>query len=567
VTRKTTPDTGGARRVRNHSMHEPPPASPAGAGAWLHTFSTEVDQHLAAALHRCSAHGASLDGDAAAALSPFAPLLAQWQQAASALHAGDPERAGGDREDDLEADAVQRYRAALDVYTGVFADLGQRSAAQLVATRARSAEPSTALLRRFLEEGERLYLATVTTPGFATLQAGLINSALALAAKPAPRRDRRPTPDAAATESGSSPMEPDHARRTTAGSEDGLATLRTELDAAARAVRALGPVHIGPTPRQRVARFGRATLYHYRPARRSGLAVLIVYAFVNRPEILDLEPGRTLIGALVARGIHVYLLDWGDQTGGNPGLTLDSCVNGLLDRCVRRVCSERRRRRIHLLGVCQGGTLSLCYAALHPQRIAALTTMVTPVDFQTPGDLLSRWVRPIDVDRLVDRIGDVPGALLNWLFLALKPFSLGALKYLDLAAIARDPERLRSFVRMEAWINDSPDQPAELLREFLKSFYQRNALLSGALRLAGRRVDLHDITAPVLNIYARHDHIVPPPASLALGQHLGSSDYRVHAFHGGHIGIYVSSKAQTSIPKILSEWLSGHGARSPVGTV
>jgi len=510
------------------------------------------------------------------------PLLAQWQQAASALLV-DSHRSAREVRSDPDPEALQLYRAALDGYTDLLTELDHRGSARLNAALTESAAPSTGLLRRFLREAEHLYLETVATAEFATMQAELVHRALALVPRRDPGRKRRPTPRGAAGQARIPPSHVNPSWYTAASGAEGFATLRAKLDAAARVVRTLGAVRIGATQRQRVARFGQAALYHYRPTRRSGLAVLIVYAFVNRPEVLDLEPGRTLIGALVARGIHVYLLDWGEQAGLNPSLTLDRCVNGLLDRCVRRVCRERRRPRIHLLGVCQGGTLSLCYAALHPRRIATLTTMVTPVDFQTPDDLLSRWVQPIDVDRLVDTIGDVPGPLLNWLFLALKPLSLGPLKYLDLATIAHDPERLRRFVRMEAWINDSPDQPAEFFREFLKSFYQHNELMRGSLRIGRRRVDLREIKAPILNIYARHDHIVPPAASLALGSHLGSHlgdhsgdhpgdhpgdhDYTVHAFDGGHIGIYVSSKAQTSIPRVLGEWLNRHAARSLAETV
>ena len=64
------------------------------------------------------------------------------------------------------------------------------------------------------------------------------------------------------------------------------------------------------------------------------------------------------------------------------------------------MCAHLGVDRINLLGICQGGTFSLCYAALHPERVANLVTMVTPVDFHTPDNLLTRWIRHVDIDAL-----------------------------------------------------------------------------------------------------------------------------------------------------------------------
>ena len=66
--------------------------------------------------------------------------------------------------------------------------------------------------------------------------------------------------------------------------------------------------------------------------------------------------------------------------------------------CVAHVLQAHGLPALDLLGVCQGGVLSLCYTALHPQQIANLVTLTTPVDFHTPDNLLSKWVRGLDVD-------------------------------------------------------------------------------------------------------------------------------------------------------------------------
>ena len=169
--------------------------------------------------------------------------------------------------------------------------------------------------------------------------------------------------------------------------------------------------------------------------------------------------------------------------------------------------------------------------------------------------MLSDWARELDVDLLVDTVGNVPGELLNWSFLSLKPFRLTGQKYADMTDILDDPKKLRNFLRMEKWIFDSPDQAGEAFREFIKYFYQQNRLVTGGLEIGGRGVSLKQVTVPVLNVYATEDHLVPPESSIALEQHVGTRDYTAIAFPGGHIGIYVSGRSQKEVPPAIASWL------------
>jgi polyhydroxyalkanoate synthase len=49
---------------------------------------------------------------------------------------------------------------------------------------------------------------------------------------------------------------------------------------------------------------------------------------------------------------------------------------------------------------------------------------------------------------------------------------------------------------------------------------------------------------------------VPPGASRALKGLVGSDDYSELSFKGGHIGIYVSSRAQREVPSAIHDWLA-----------
>ena len=323
------------------------------------------------------------------------------------------------------------------------------------------------------------------------------------------------------------------------------------------ALAALEVPRAGCSARDAVHQEDRVVLYRYRPqAQGAGLApLLICYALVNRPNMMDLQPDRSLIRGLLAHGLDVYLVDWGYPEAGDRFLEIDDYVNRYLGGCIDHIRRTQGVPAVNLLGVCQGGTLALCHTALHRDTVRNLVTMVTPVDFHTPENLLSKWIRGVDADRMVEVLGNIPGELLNAAFLSLMPLRLTSQKYAGIADIADDPAALANFLRMENWIFDSPDQAGTAFAQFIRWFFQENRLVLGGLVIGGRRVDLQRVDCPVLNIHAAQDHLVPPSASLPLRGLVGSRDYTGFEFEGGHIGIYVSAKAQQLLPRTIAEWL------------
>jgi polyhydroxyalkanoate synthase len=321
-------------------------------------------------------------------------------------------------------------------------------------------------------------------------------------------------------------------------------------------------VEVGCSPKCAVFSHGKTTLYEYLPlpgaTRSAGAPLLICFALVNRPYVLDLQPDRSLVRRLLEAGLNVYLIDWGTADEAERRTELHEYVEEHLGSCVAQVLERSGHEALDLLGVCQGGVLSLCYTALHPQRIARLITLTTPVDFHTPENLLGRWVRGLDT-QLLAQCGAVPGEALNALFLSLSPLRLAQEKYVRLLTSRPNQRAVEDFVRMERWIFDSPPQAAVALAQFVRWFYQENAFVRGTLRLDGRPVELARVRQPLLNLYARDDHIVPPAACAALERYIGSTDYSGFEVPTGHIGMYVSRKAREEIPERIISWLRARG--------
>ena len=73
-----------------------------------------------------------------------------------------------------------------------------------------------------------------------------------------------------------------------------------------------------------------------------------------------------------------------------------------------------------------------------------------------------------------------------------------------------------NFLRMERWINDSPDLAGQACREFVENFFIQNRFINGGLEIGGQPIDLSDYQNPLLNVFAARDHLVPPSALQSL---------------------------------------------------
>ena len=359
------------------------------------------------------------------------------------------------------------------------------------------------------------------------------------------------------------------------------ATLATELAAArdklARGLRRLADVSeddlaIATVPRDEVWREDMVRLYRCRPIvdKPRATPIVIVYALVGRFQMIDLEAERSLVRKLLGEAFDVYFVDWGLPARAQRWLTIDDYVSGYLNTCVDVIRARSGQDDINVLGICQGGVFTACHAALFPDKVRNLALTVTPIDFhgdkqdpQAGSGYMNQWTRALtseDIDDLVDAYGGAPGSMVGFAFLMMNPVSNLTKYTIDLIDVMADDARLLSFLRMERWIADRPDHPGEVLRQWFKDLYQENKLIRNELVLGRRRVDLREITMPVLNIYATGDTIIPVACSKGMGEHFGTRDYTELAVPGGHIGTFVGNKAQKILAPTLADWFKSRSA-------
>lgn len=328
-------------------------------------------------------------------------------------------------------------------------------------------------------------------------------------------------------------------------------------------------VEIAQTPSDLVFEVDKVQVFHYRPlveSRKPVPPVLICYGLFGRQTMIDLQEDRSLVRNLLNDGIDVYVVDWGNPTRVDQYLELDDYIGHYLKSCVEHVVSANNGDPITLFGICEGGTFAAALAALYPELLSGLALAITPIDFDGKPDkfwrgegYLNSWIKNLgkaEIDNLLDTYGVLPGAMTGAIFSSLTPLASLTKYNIGLANMDGDEAAILNFLRMEKWIADRPDHPGAAARQWLIDLYCDNKLTKGEFEVDGIGVDLKNIDCPVLNIFAMQDHIIPVSCSQALGDHVRPDLYEEIGFSGGHVGVFVSRKAQGVVAGGLSNWLS-----------
>jgi polyhydroxyalkanoate synthase subunit PhaC len=321
---------------------------------------------------------------------------------------------------------------------------------------------------------------------------------------------------------------------------------------------------VAQTPKQVIWTLNKAKLYRYLPVvpaeERHQVPLLLVFALMNRPYILDLRPGHSFVEYMVSQGYDVYLLDWGAPGPEDKGLTFADYALEYLPRAIRKLKAVSGSAQFSLLGWCIGAILTTIYAALRPDDgLTNLILLTAPLDFsdKTAGGFV-RWVNDhsFDPDKIIDAFGNMPGELIDYGAKALKPVENYLGSYLTLWDNLDNPRIVEAWHAMNTWVTDLIPMAGATYRQLIKELYQENRLMEGTLRIRGERVDVSRIRANLLNVIALADHISPPCQSESIMTRVSSQDQRVLKVKGGHIGMMAGSGALKYTWPHIDEWLA-----------
>jgi polyhydroxyalkanoate synthase len=322
------------------------------------------------------------------------------------------------------------------------------------------------------------------------------------------------------------------------------------------------------TPYKVIYEGGKVRLRYYQAAGASSQPVplLLVYALIKRPFILDLLPGKSVVESLLNQGIDVYLTDWIPPTRTDSWRGFDAYVNGDLANAVRAVRIHSSVEQVSLLGYCFGGLLATMYTALHPEMVDNLITLTLPLDMSTREiplfELLDK-VHPETLDLITATYGNCPAWFLKAGFTAMSPVHHALDKYMGLYRNQDKEGYAEMFALFERWMNSDVPLAGQIFRELTQDLFLQNLLAQNRLRVGGAMTDLRRITCPVLNVIGEYDDVVHPKSSLPLLAAVGSSDAHNLLFPTGHVGAVVSTAAHKKLWPQVGRWLRERSLRPP----
>ena len=321
---------------------------------------------------------------------------------------------------------------------------------------------------------------------------------------------------------------------------------------------------IAQTPKELVWTLNKTKMYRFIPVvpeeERKPIPLLLVFAIMNRPHVLDLRPGHSFVEYMLRHGYDVFLIDWGEPGPEDKDMCFDDYTLEYLPRAIRKFKSVSGASEFSMLGWCLGALISTMYAALRSEDgLKNLILLTAPLDFgdQTASGF-SRWASnpAFNPDTIVEKLGNVPGEMIDSGAKMLKPVENYVGGYSMLWDRIEDPGTVEAWHAMNSWVRDIIPMAGGAYRQLINEFYKENKLMKGTLQLRGETVLLEKIKANLLNVIAEADHITPPCQSEGIMEMVSSEDKEFLRVRGGHIGIMAGRGAEKNTWPHIESWLA-----------
>ncbi|MCB1498856.1 MAG: alpha/beta fold hydrolase [Bauldia sp.] len=295
-----------------------------------------------------------------------------------------------------------------------------------------------------------------------------------------------------------------------------------------------------------------------------GPAVLVCAPFsLHQASIADLAHGHSLIAALRAGGLdRLFLTEWLSATPEMRFLGIDDYLADL------NVAIDDLGGRVDLVGICQGGWMSLLYAARFPAKVRSLVLAGSPIDLSTDSSV-SSLAKSVPLSAFASAVQLGGGRILGAYALEFwsgSHMSAGvARNALQLDASDRSASARATISRLRDWNTRTVDLPGAYYLEVVERLFHDNQLAAGRFVALGKTVDLGTVAAPTFLLAASDDEIVPPAQLLDAERLLGTPKRQIrHAVvEGSHLSLFMGARTlRTAWPHIATWLRSQRSARA-----
>jgi len=304
------------------------------------------------------------------------------------------------------------------------------------------------------------------------------------------------------------------------------------------------------------------------PAAGSFPALVVAPFALHGAVLSDLATDHSLVGAMRDAGLtRLFVTDWHSATADMRFLGVDDYLAAL------NVLVDRIGPPVDLIGLCQGGWMSMIYAARFPQKVRRLVLAAAPIDISAAPSPLSVLAEasPLAAFHQLVGLGDglVPGRKVQkfWMPSAVEAEDIGRLLQTDAADSAAFAQLEAAF---RAWSAYTLDLPGVFFLETVERLYKRNELATGGFIALGQTIRLATITAPLFLIAARDDELVAPQQLFAAEHLLGTAPRDICKVTAPcrHLGLFMGRKVLRNVWPGVVRWLTSsphadHGREPP----
>lgn len=290
-------------------------------------------------------------------------------------------------------------------------------------------------------------------------------------------------------------------------------------------------------------------------------------------ETFDLMPQRSLVRYMVARGFKTYLIDWGKPTKNHSHLNLKDYSLTMMGQALDAIRDHSGSQALSLMGWCMGGLLCLMHQGqAQSPDIRNIVTVASPIDLDGGGLMagvsqalnapahLVRSYTQLNMHGFDPSLMSTPPWLTTMAFKMTAPVA-SVTTYWDLLTRLWDREFVESHSTTSDYLNNMLRYPGGVLQDMTSRMIVDNQLARGKLELSdGTVAELDKIESSLLAFAGEADHLVPPSIAQASIDIVASEDTEFQVAPGGHMGVILGSKAQTSVWRESADWLESRSS-------
>ena len=289
-----------------------------------------------------------------------------------------------------------------------------------------------------------------------------------------------------------------------------------------------------------------------------GVPTLLCAPFaLHRAAVVDLAPGHSLVAALRGAGVRrLFVTDWRSATPEMRFLRIDDYLAEL------NVVVDRLGGGVDLVGLCQGGWMSLLYAARFPAKVRKLVLAGAPIDIAAGQSALSALAEasPLAVFHELVKLGD--GLVLGREVQKFWGVETPSLQEIRDVMQALEPLGSPAFAALEqtfrAWHAATVDLPGAYYLEVIEKLYKRNEIAAGQFVALGETIDLGKLRVPLFLLAARDDELVAPAQLFAAERLVGTPAHAIRKATArcNHGGLFMGRMILADFWPKIARWIA-----------